>query len=640
MVEKIQEEAHCEGYEGSFNSNSGSEREGDGMHGGGGNSSGGTEVATAAMPAAQETAEDLQRRKEEARKRRKKKKRAASSVVSSCFQELYKLTGEVLGEGAYASVQTCINIYTEMEFAVKIIDKVPGHARARVFREVETFHHCHGHPGIIQLIEFFEDDDKFYLVFEKIIGGQLLTRIQEYSHFSEQQAAEIVREIAVSLRFLHGKGIAHRDLKPENILCVYPDRLCPIKICDFDLGSGINFSNCLTSPLATPQLRTPVGSAEFMAPEVVSLFEGSSACYDKRCDLWSLGVITYILLCGYPPFYGNCRTDCGWERGENCQECQQLLFDSIQDGRYNFPVEEWLNISEEAKDLIDNLLVRDASCRLSAAKILEHPWLKIMKIDDQDTKAAILSTPGNIRKNQSAHDLSRFAESAMEVNRVIMQHFSMNYSYMERPNIYQPRCDTVRATQSYCPTKKRSIGMFIKSGKNMPNDADSIYHVELHSENINTQDLEDRIKANAAMNKDQCKIKNSRKDDEVVIESDEVVIENDDKKFSSAKSEMESWRKSLNQDTCNDHVKIVDRVNDKLDGLELSGCRKANYENWRERPPNQTKEEYSNWRAGKREYVEEFMPIGLSPPNESLLMQRRLKPLGSVDKIIVGVYST
>lgn len=138
------------------------------MRGGGGNSSGGAEVATAAMPTAQETAEDLQRRKEEARKRRKKKKRAASSVVSSCFQELYKLTGEVLGEGAYASVQTCVNIYTEMEFAVKIIDKVPGHARARVFREVETFHHCHGHPGIIQLIEFFEDDDKFYLVFEKV----------------------------------------------------------------------------------------------------------------------------------------------------------------------------------------------------------------------------------------------------------------------------------------------------------------------------------------------------------------------------------------------------------------------------------------------------------------------------------------
>lgn len=81
---------------------------------------------------------------------------------------MYKLTGEVLGEGAYASVQTCVNIYTGQEYAVKIIDKVPGHARARVFREVETFHYCQGHPNIIQLIEFFEDTDKFYLVFEKV----------------------------------------------------------------------------------------------------------------------------------------------------------------------------------------------------------------------------------------------------------------------------------------------------------------------------------------------------------------------------------------------------------------------------------------------------------------------------------------
>lgn len=85
-----------------------------------------------------------------------------------CCLELYKLTGDILGEGAYASVQTCVNIYTEMEYAVKIIDKIPGHARARVFREVETFHHCQGHPGILQLIEFFEDEDKFYLVFEKV----------------------------------------------------------------------------------------------------------------------------------------------------------------------------------------------------------------------------------------------------------------------------------------------------------------------------------------------------------------------------------------------------------------------------------------------------------------------------------------
>lgn len=212
----------------------------------------------------------------------------------------------------------------------------------------------------------------------QINGGQLLRRIQEHKYFSEAAAAEIVREVASALQFMHAKGIAHRDLKPENILCVYPDRLCPVKICDFDLGSGIRFQTSVSSPLATPQLMTPVGSAEFMAPEVVEAFIGDSdsTTYDKRCDLWSLGVITYILLCGYPPFYGKCGLDCGWERGENCSSCQELLFHSIQEGTYEFPEPEWNGISDEAKNLIRGLLVKEASERISAQGVLQHPWLR------------------------------------------------------------------------------------------------------------------------------------------------------------------------------------------------------------------------------------------------------------------------
>ena len=95
------------------------------------------------------------------------------------MQEIYRLTGEVLGQGAYASVQTCLNMYTGVEYAVKIIDKVPGHSRARVFKEIDLFHHCQGHENIIQLIEYFEQPDKFYLIFEKVSGGQLLGHIQE-----------------------------------------------------------------------------------------------------------------------------------------------------------------------------------------------------------------------------------------------------------------------------------------------------------------------------------------------------------------------------------------------------------------------------------------------------------------------------
>lgn len=211
-------------------------------------------------------------------------------------------------------------------------------------------------------------------------------------YFSEAQAANIVREVSSALAFLHAKGIAHRDLKPENILCVHRDRLCPVKICDFDLGSGIRFQPNVSSPLATPQLLTPVGSAEFMAPEVVDAFVGEATSYDKRCDLWSLGVIMYILLCGYPPFVGNCGNDCGWERGENCTDCQDLLFSSIQEGRYEFPERDWAYISQEAKDLISSLLVKCAPKRLSAEEVLQHPWLRVANDD------APLTTPAVIKR--------------------------------------------------------------------------------------------------------------------------------------------------------------------------------------------------------------------------------------------------
>jgi len=367
--------------------------------------------------------ETFQQRKEEAKSRRRKKKKTNSSVVASTFQDLYHMTGEILGQGAYASVRTCRNVWTDQEFAVKIIDKVPGHSRARVFKEIDTFYHCRGHKNIIQLIEYFEEPDRFYLVFEKINGGQLLDHIQNRVKFTEKEASYVIRDLASALQFLHKKGIAHRDLKPENVLCEYEDQLCPVKLCDFDLGSGIKFNSQLTSPISTPALLTPVGSAEFMAPEVVEAFMDDSErdlAYDKRCDLWSLGIIMYILLCGYPPFSGNCGSKCGWNQGEPCNACQELLFHSIQDGHFDFPDAEWRDISGEAKDLISKLLVKDARQRLSAEMVLAHPWVKY------GGPSRVLVTPQNIKRNNSARELSAFAESAMAVNRVVLQHMSIN----------------------------------------------------------------------------------------------------------------------------------------------------------------------------------------------------------------------
>ncbi|XP_022431321.1 MAP kinase-interacting serine/threonine-protein kinase 1 isoform X1 [Monodon monoceros] len=348
------------------------------------------------------------------RKKKKRKARATDSLPGK-FEDTYKLTSELLGEGAYAKVQGAVSLQNGKEYAVKIIEKHAGHSRSRVFREVETLYQCQGNKNILELIEFFEDDTRFYLVFEKLQGGSILTHIQKQKQFNEREASRVVQDVAAALDFLHTKGIAHRDLKPENILCESPEKVSPVKICDFDLGSGVKLNNSCT-PITTPELTTPCGSAEYMAPEVVEVFTDKATFYDKRCDLWSLGVVLYIMLSGYPPFVGHCGADCGWDRGEVCTVCQNKLFESIQEGKYEFPDKDWAHISNEAKDLISKLLVRDVKQRLSAAQVLQHPW-----VQGQAPERG-LPTPQVLQRNSSTMDLTLFAAEAIALNRQLSQH--------------------------------------------------------------------------------------------------------------------------------------------------------------------------------------------------------------------------
>lgn len=320
----------------------------------------------------------------EHRPKKKKKKRLMSSLSAARFRDLYQKIGDVLGEGSYGKVNTCVNIYTGVEYAVKTIDKHSwAFSRSKIMKEIELYYLCQGHQSIIQLVEYFEEPDCFYLIFEKAKGGPLLSHIQKRITFSETEAAAIIKDLASALNFLHSKGIAHRDIKPENILCMDLDTPCTIKLCDFDLCSNVN------PTVSTPKLQSPVGSAEYMSPEVVDAFEFDDLLdldedednfpeltYDKSCDIWSMGIIAYILLCGYLPFNGRCGEDCGWDdRNEECPRCQQRLFSAIKRDALVFPEQHWSHISPEAKDLISQLLVRDPSCRLRAEEILEHPWI-------------------------------------------------------------------------------------------------------------------------------------------------------------------------------------------------------------------------------------------------------------------------
>jgi len=204
------------------------------------------------------------------------------------------------------------------------------------------------HPNIIALKEFIDTPKKLYLVMELVTGGELFNKIIELGSYTEAVASKCIQKVLSAVKYLHDMGVVHRDLKPTNLLLKSPDDITDVKIADFGLSKIIGDSALLQTACGTPI---------YVAPEVLS-GEG----YEKTVDLWSVGVIMYILLCGFPPFF-----DDGTNMG--------LLFDQIMSGDFEYPDPYWTHISASAKDLINNLLVVDPKKRFTADQALQHPWI-------------------------------------------------------------------------------------------------------------------------------------------------------------------------------------------------------------------------------------------------------------------------
>jgi len=199
----------------------------------------------------------------------------------------------------------------------------------------------------LKLYEVYEDDDSFYLVMELVKGKELFDKIVERGMYSERDAARIIRQVVSAVEYLHENGIAHRDLKPENLLSSGDGDLEVVKIADF--GFSKNFGE------DGEKLMTSCGSPGYVAPEILT-----AESYDKSVDMWSVGVIIYILLSGYPPFYA---------------DSAPALFKKIMEVKYDFDDSVWDDISDAAKNLIQNLLVKDPSKRYTAKQCLEHGWV-------------------------------------------------------------------------------------------------------------------------------------------------------------------------------------------------------------------------------------------------------------------------
>jgi len=202
------------------------------------------------------------------------------------------------------------------------------------------------HPNIIQLMEVIDSPDTLYLIIEYAGGGELFDAIVNKGQYSEADAGKIIKQILEAIQYVHDHGIAHRDLKPENLLLSAEAKEDCIKIADFGLSKDFG----------QEQLQTSCGTPDYVAPEVLL-----GEPYDMSVDIWSIGVICYVLLCGFPPFYG---------------ETQKELFENIMSGTFDFPSPEWDSVSDGAKTFIKKILVVDASKRYTAEQALNDPWLK------------------------------------------------------------------------------------------------------------------------------------------------------------------------------------------------------------------------------------------------------------------------
>jgi calcium/calmodulin-dependent protein kinase I len=253
---------------------------------------------------------------------------------------------EELGRGAFSIVKLAVEKSTGHRYAVKMINKTNvGQDMARLATEMEILKNVN-HPNIINLKEIVDTKNCLFIVTELVTGGELFDKIVELGSYSEKDSAILVHKMVSAIDYLHGMGIVHRDLKPENLLLKDEDNLSEVKLADFGLSKIMS---------QKVMMQTACGTPGYVAPEVLQ-----AKGYDKEVDMWSIGVITYILLCGFPPFYN-----------EKLQE----LFEQIMRADYDFPEDYWCDISDEAKDFISKLLVVDPKKRMTAKEALEHSWL-------------------------------------------------------------------------------------------------------------------------------------------------------------------------------------------------------------------------------------------------------------------------
>uniref|UniRef100_A0AAR2LX87 Ribosomal protein S6 kinase n=1 Tax=Pygocentrus nattereri TaxID=42514 RepID=A0AAR2LX87_PYGNA len=267
-----------------------------------------------------------------------------------------------LGEGSFSICRQCTHKKSGQKYAVKIVSK---RMEAQTQKEIAALKLCDGHPNIVKLHEIYHDQLHTYLVLELLRGGELLERIRRKQHFSETEASRIMRRLVSAVSHMHDVGVVHRDLKPEVPLY---STTSAIKIIDFGFAR--------LKPPDNQLLKTPCFTLQYAAPEILT-YDG----YDESCDLWSLGVILYTMLSGQVPF--QCQ-----EKSLTHTSAEEIM-KKIKQGDFSFQGEAWRNVSQQAKELIQELLTVDPNKRIKMCELRYNAWLQ----DDSQLSSNPLMTP-------------------------------------------------------------------------------------------------------------------------------------------------------------------------------------------------------------------------------------------------------
>ncbi|XP_008421460.1 calcium/calmodulin-dependent protein kinase type II subunit beta isoform X1 [Poecilia reticulata] len=270
-----------------------------------------------------------------------------ATTTCTRFTDEYQLYEE-LGKGAFSVVRRCVKLCTGQEYAAKIINtkKLSARDHQKLEREARI---CRllKHPNIVRLHDSISEEGFHYLIFDLVTGGELFEDIVAREYYSEADASHCIQQILEAVLHCHQMGVVHRDLKPENLLLASKCKNAAVKLADFGLAIEVQGEQQAWFGFA--------GTPGYLSPEVLR-----KEAYGKPVDIWACGVILYILLVGYPPF---------WD------EDQHKLYQQIKAGAYDFPSPEWDTVTPEAKNLINQMLTINPAKRITAQEALKHPWV-------------------------------------------------------------------------------------------------------------------------------------------------------------------------------------------------------------------------------------------------------------------------